>query len=79
VPDVPTTITDPRITPENFVAIPVDVTVEGDKVGARLFLDKLQHGTRLFMATQISLMPIDDKPGMFTSQVTGYVYVLLRK
>ncbi|MCU1561515.1 MAG: hypothetical protein JWP90_2468 [Mycetocola sp.] len=79
VPDVPTTITDPRITPENFVAIPVDVTVEGDKVGARLFLDKLQHGTRLFMATQISLMPIDDKPGIFTSQVTGYVYVLLRK
>ena len=77
-PEVPTTITDPRITPENFVAIPIDVTVEGDRDGARLFIDKLQHGTRLFMATQISIMPNEEKPGIFTSKVQGFVYVLLK-
>ena len=77
-PKVPRTITDPRITPENFVVIPVEVAVEGDQMGARLFLDKLQHGPRLFMATNISIAPIEDKPGVFTSTVTGFVYVLLQ-
>ncbi|GHD47216.1 hypothetical protein D9V29_05775 [Mycetocola manganoxydans] len=78
-PAVPTTITDPRITPENFVAIPVDVTVEGERDAARSFIDKLQHGPRLFMATSIAIMPIEERPGIFTTQVTGYVYVLLQK
>ncbi len=79
VAPAPRTITDPRITPENFVAIPVEVAVEGDRAGARLFLDKLQHGPRLFMATQISITPVDEKPGVYTSRVSGYVYVLLQK
>lgn len=78
-PLVPRTITDSRITAENFVAIPVEVTVEGDRAGARLFLDKLQHGPRLFMATQISILPVEEKPGVFNSRVSGYVYVLLQK
>lgn len=77
VPEVPKTITDSRITSENFIAIPIEVSVEGDRNGARSFVDKLQHGPRLFMATQIVILPLDEKPGMFTSTVTGYVYVLL--
>ncbi|GGE81935.1 hypothetical protein [Mycetocola zhadangensis] len=76
-PLAPPTITDPRITSENFVAIPVDVTVEGDRAGARAFIDGLQHGTRLFMATSITMKPMDDKPGQYTTQVAGYVYTLL--
>ncbi|MBG6238964.1 Tfp pilus assembly protein PilO [Mycetocola sp. CAN_C7] len=78
-PDVPDTITDPRITPENFVAIPVEVQVEGDRDAARAFISELQHGPRLFMATNITIAPIEDKPGVFTATISGYVYVLLKE
>lgn len=79
VPEIPRTITDPRINSENFVAIPVEVTVEGDRDAARAFIDELQHGPRLFMAITINIAPIEDKPGVFTSTVSGYVYVLLKE
>jgi Tfp pilus assembly protein PilO len=77
VPETPTVITDARITSENFVAIPITVTVQGDRNGARSFIDKLQHGPRLFMATQITIAPKDDEPGQFDTTVTGYIYALL--
>lgn len=77
-PEVPDTITDPRIKPENFVAIPVEVQVEGDREAARAFISELQHGPRLFMATNVTIAPIEDKPGVFTTTVSGYVYVLLK-
>lgn len=78
-PETPTVITDARITSENFVAIPITVTVQGDRDGARSFIDKLQHGRRLFMATQITVTPKDDAPGQFDTTMTGYVYTLLEK
>lgn len=77
--DVPSVITDSRITSANFVVIPVTVTVEGDGAGARLFLDELQHGPRLFLATQITLEPKDAVSGVFSATVGGYVYVLLKE
>lgn len=77
--DVPSVITDSRITSANFVVIPVTVTVEGDAAGARSFLDKLQHGPRLFLATQISIAPKDIIAGSFSATVGGYVYVLLKE
>ena len=76
---VPSVITDSRITSANFVVIPVTVTVEGDAAGARSFLDKLQHGPRLFLATQISIAPKDIVAGTFSATVGGFVYVLLKE
>ncbi|MET0843395.1 MAG: hypothetical protein ABWY23_06070 [Mycetocola sp.] len=77
--DVPSVITDSRVTSANFVVIPVTVTVEGDAAGARSFLDKLQHGARLFLATNISIAPKDIEAGSFSATVGGYVYVLLKE
>lgn len=79
VPEVPEIITDTRITAENFIAIPVTVKVQGDRNGARAFIDKLQHGPRLFMATLLAIEPLEEGVGVFTTTVTGYVYVLLQK
>ncbi|MCP2029974.1 hypothetical protein L1277_000038 [Okibacterium sp. HSC-33S16] len=76
-PETPTVITDTRITSDNFVAIPITVTVQGDRNGARLFLDKLQHGERLFMAIQVAIAPKDDELGQFETTVNGYIYALL--
>ena len=78
-PETPTVITDNRITSENFVAIPITVTVQGDRDGSRVFIDKLQQGPRLFMATQITMTPKDDEPGQFDTTMTGYVYTVLEK
>ncbi|MET4638625.1 hypothetical protein [Mycetocola sp. 2940] len=77
-PETPSVITDSRITSANFIAIPITVTVNGDKAGTRSFLDKLQHGPRLFMATQVSTGPVGDDGVEFTATVSGYVYVLLK-
>lgn len=78
-PETPTVLTDARITAENFVAIPITVTVKGDRDGARSFVDKLQHGPRLFMATQITISPEGEESNLFDTTVTGYIYTLLAK
>ncbi|PWC06733.1 hypothetical protein [Mycetocola zhujimingii] len=78
-PETPTVITDARISAENFVAIPITVNVQGDRDGVRSFVDKLQHGPRLFMATQLSMAPKDDAPELLVTVVTGYIYTLLEK
>jgi Tfp pilus assembly protein PilO len=79
VPETPTVTTDPRITAENFVVIPITVAVLGDRDGARSFVDKLQHGPRLFMATQITISPDEENPMLEVATVTGYIYTLLSK
>ena len=78
-PETPTVLTDARITADNFVAIPITVTVQGNRDGARSFVDKLQHGPRLFMATQITISPAGDESLLFDTTVTGYIYTLLAK
>jgi Tfp pilus assembly protein PilO len=79
-PETPSVITDPRVTSENFVVIPVSVEVSGSADGTRSFLDELQHGPRLFLATQIAIAPEGgDDSETFTATVSGYVYVLLNE
>lgn len=79
LPEAPRVITDSRITSANFIAIPITVTVDGDKAGTRSFLDKLQHGPRLFMATQITTASKGGEDDLeYSATVSGYVYVLLQ-
>lgn len=77
-PEAPSVITDPRITAENFVVIPVSIVAAGDKAGVRSLVDKLQHGPRLFLATQVSIVD-DVDAGTSTTTIGGFVYVLLQK
>jgi Tfp pilus assembly protein PilO len=86
VPTVSTT--NPLITADNFVAIPVSVTVSGDNTNIMRFVDGVQTGDRLFLVTSLKLD--QDKagattttkaapPAAFTATISGFVYVLLDK
>jgi Tfp pilus assembly protein PilO len=80
--------TNPLITPQNFVAIPVSVTVSGDNANLMRFVDGVQNGGRLVLVTSLKLD--QDKaatatttkaapPATFTATIGGLVYVLLDK
>lgn len=79
-------ITNPLITPENFVAIPVSVTVSGDNGNIMRFVDGVQTGDRLFLVTSLKLNR--DKAttapaaksapaAAFKAEIAGFVYVVL--
>lgn len=76
----PVISTDPRITAENFVAVPVSIDVRGTFAQAMEFTSALQHGTRLYLVTELST---SESPETATdimqveAHVSGYVYVLL--
>lgn len=80
--------TNPLVTPDNFVAIQVGVTVTGDDANIMRFIDGVQTGDRLFLVTSLKLD--QDKAAAdttsktqpvvaFTATVSGLVYVLLDK
>ncbi|KFF58246.1 hypothetical protein JF66_19960 [Cryobacterium sp. MLB-32] len=67
---------DPRLTPTNFVAIPVSITVDGPYDNVLGFVSGLQHGRRLIMVTAVSTT-VPTPAGSVTGTVTALVYVLL--
>ena len=80
--------TNPLVTPENFVAIEVGVTVTGNDANIMRFIDGVQTGDRLFLVTSLTLG--QDKsdaaatsktppPAAFKATIRGFVYVLLDK
>lgn len=68
--------TNPLITPDNFVAIPVTLAVTGDQPSVMNFMQGLQNGDRLFLVTDFTLDQ-DKDDGMYTASISGFVYVLL--
>lgn len=80
-PVAPPSVTDPRITPANFVAVPMSVSVLGTYTTAQSYVRALQSGERLFLVTGLTLNPVDSAAigpdALFTGVITGYVYVLL--
>lgn len=76
--------TDPRITPANFSAIPVTVSVDGSFDQALAFVGGMQDGPRLFLVNAVSstaAQATTDGADGGASDVTtwtfgGYVYVL---
>lgn len=53
-PQAPPIVTNPKITPANFVAIPITIGVKGSYSNALAFVDGLQHGRRLFLVTSFA-------------------------
>lgn len=68
----------PLVTAENFVAVPVTISVTGSFDAVLDFLDDLQNGQRLMTVTSFSSgTPSADVPDRVTGQIAGIVYVLL--
>lgn len=81
-PQAPALQSNPLITSQNFVAIPVKIGIQAPDAAAFAFLDKLQKGPRLFLVTAFSegSAPGATTPGTLvaapTYTISGYVYVL---
>jgi hypothetical protein len=75
-PLAPPVITDPLVTSENFFATKVTVAVTGSNEAVIDFVDRLQHGERLCLVTQLQIA-LDTDTGLFTATATGFVYVLV--
>jgi Tfp pilus assembly protein PilO len=68
----------PLVTAENFIAVPVTISVTGSFDAVLEFLDGVQNGQRLLTVTSFSSgTPAADTPNRVTGQIAGIVYVLL--
>ena len=66
------------VTTDNFVAVPVTISVTGSLDAVLQFLDGLHNGQRLMTVTSFSSgTPSADAPDQVTGQIAGIVYVLL--
>lgn len=67
------------LSPEQFLAVPVTVTVEGGNDAALAFVQGLQFGDRIITVTNLSTQPLatEDATGAVTATISGLVYVLL--
>jgi len=70
------TAVDPRITPSNFVAIPLTIVVEGSYDGVLDFVSRVQHGRRLVLVNGLSVT-VPNADGAVTGTMATFVYVLL--
>jgi Tfp pilus assembly protein PilO len=79
----------PKITPANFVTIPVQIAVSGDYGKVLDFVNDVQLGQRLFLVSALSSIGATNSKGAkgnpttsggaqrVDSSITGYIYVLL--
>lgn len=66
--------TDPLITPDNFVVVPISITVEGAWPNVLDFIDRLQHGERLALVSDVKATR--NSGDSFTTVLGGTIYVL---
>jgi hypothetical protein len=78
-PTVPTA----RLTANNFYAIPITLTLRGTATDTLVALDQIQAATRVFLVTSARVVArdeedsgVDGDPGVESSEVRGYVFVL---
>lgn len=78
-PLAPTALTDPLITPENFILVPVTVEAKGSADAVLNFVSGMQDGERLFLITKYesSVGVGADEEDTVTSTSTGFIYALL--
>lgn len=77
-PQAPATVTNPQITPANFVAIPITIGIKGSYSTALAFVAGLQHGSRLFLVNSFASGGSDGNSSAPTTwTIGGYAYVLL--
>jgi Tfp pilus assembly protein PilO len=61
----------------NFVSIPIELTVDGPMANVMAFIEGLQTGDRLFLASKLDVNEVPDSPGVYSARITGLIYVLL--
>ena len=75
----------PLVTEKNFIAIPIDLAVQGTRPQVIAFLSDLQYGKRLFLVIKVSVAQSKDATGAggavaadaYDGNVSGFVYVLV--
>lgn len=76
----PVAVTNPLITPDNFVAVLVGIDVVGQYDAVLEFVDGLQNGKRLFLVTAIESDRANDTESaaanIVSARVSGFIYVL---
>jgi Tfp pilus assembly protein PilO len=70
----PPPYTDPRINDQNFVLVPISVTVQGGALESLNFVHALQFGERLVL-----LMNVDqtEDGSLYSTTINAYMYVLI--
>jgi Tfp pilus assembly protein PilO len=76
-PFVPDAVTNPLVTTDNFVLVPITIESKGEYDQILNFVNGLQSGARLFLVTTFQSAPNVDGSGGFTGTTSGYIYVLL--
>lgn len=76
-PFVPNAVTNPLVTTDNFVLVPITIESKGAYDQVLNFVNGLQTGPRLFLVTTFKSAPNEDEIGGFTGTTSGYIYVLL--
>ncbi|GAA3731604.1 hypothetical protein GCM10022239_05250 [Leifsonia bigeumensis] len=81
--------TDPLVTADNFVAIPIDLTVDGTRPQVIEFINDLQYGERLFLVIKLTVAKSADAAATepdseeaptakgYVGNISGFVYVLV--
>lgn len=74
----------PLVTTANFIAIPIDLTVQGTRPQVITFLNNLQYGDRLFLVIKLTLSqdkavanPDGEAADAYEGNISGFVYVLV--
>ena len=76
--DAPAAASSSLVTTDNFVAVPITISVAGSFDAVLQFLDGLQDGERVMTVTAFnSSAPSADAPDQVTGQIAGLIYVLL--
>ncbi|MGU3410793.1 type 4a pilus biogenesis protein PilO [Microbacterium sp. M1A1_1b] len=79
-PAAPAAVTNAAITGQDFSVIPVTVAVDGTFAQALTFVDGIQHGSRLFLITNVSSAEKSGEDGTESDESTwtfgGSIYVL---
>ena len=73
---VPAPVVNPLVTAENFVAVPISLSIEGTYDDVVKFVQGLQQGQRLVMVTAFNTSAVADS-GKVIGSITAFVYVLL--
>jgi Tfp pilus assembly protein PilO len=71
----PNPVTDSRITGENFLLVPITLSVTGGWNEVLAFTHGMQTGKRLMLVTKVSTVANE---GTFTTSLSGAMYVLIR-
>ena len=79
-PPAPPLVTNPKITAVNFIAIPIDLKISGPYANVLNFVKGLQAGERLFLVTNLSMVPPTAKTAVASTvdaDIKGLIYVLI--